>query len=134
MLILGELALGLLAGILSGLLGIGGGQVLIPGMTILFGVDQRLAQGISLAFIVPTAMTGALAHYRQGTAVPRAALLLMPGALVGGVLGALLAQWLPVGLLKLIFGVFLLYMGIRMIAPGIYGRVWRAVTRSSPTP
>src|SRR5205814_8312650 len=91
--ILGELALGLVAGILSGMLGIGGGQVLVPGMTLLFGVDQRLAQGISLAFIVPTALSGALTHYRQATGLPRMGMLLVPGGLVGGLIGAGLAQW-----------------------------------------
>jgi uncharacterized membrane protein YfcA len=129
--LLGELALGLVAGIFSGMLGIGGGQVLVPGMTLLFGVDQRLAQGISLAFIVPTALSGAITHYRQGTGQPRAAMLLIPGALVGGVIGAGLAQWLPIPVLRLAFGLFLLYMGLRMVFPGIYGRVWRALTRAA---
>src|SRR5579884_1844356 len=53
----GSLGLGLFAGVCSGLLGIGGGQILVPGMIFLFGVNQRLAQGVSLAFIVPTALS-----------------------------------------------------------------------------
>src|SRR5690349_16085809 len=118
----GELALGLVAGIFSGLLGIGGGQVLVPGMVFLFGEDQKLAQGVSLAFIVPTALAGAYTHYRSGNVLIRTGLWLMPGAIVGGLVGAQLAQMLDVRVLKLGFGLFLAYAGLRMISPGVYGR------------
>lgn len=118
-----QLALGFAAGFFSGLLGIGGGQILIPGMTMLFGVGQRAAQGISLAFIVPTTIAGAYTHYRQGTGVPRAAMQIIPGALVGGVLGSTAAQFLPVRGLQLAFASFLFYMGLRMIRPTIYREI-----------
>ncbi len=119
--------LGLFAGVMSGLLGIGGGQILIPGMVFLFGVDQKLAQGISLAFIVPTAFSGALTHYRRHNVVPRIGLLLIPGALLGGLLGAALAQQLPSDVLKQLFGVFLVYVGVRMIWPKFWGRAFGTI-------
>lgn len=125
----GHLVLGLFAGVASGLLGIGGGQILIPGMVFLFGYDQKLAQGVSLAFIVPTALAGSYTHAQRGNVLARVGLLLVPGALVGGLVGAGLAQLLDARVLKLGFGVFLLYASIRMIAPGFYSRAWRTLTR-----
>jgi uncharacterized protein len=125
----GQALLGLFAGVMSGLLGIGGGQILIPGMVFLFQIDQRLAQGISLAFIVPTAIAGSLTHYRRGNVVPEAGLLLIPGALIGSLIGAGVAQQLPGDVLKQIFGVFLLYVGVRMIWPTFWGRTIAFVTR-----
>ena len=127
--LIGELLLGLCAGVFSGLLGIGGGQVLIPGMVFLFGADQKLAQGVSLAFIVPTALAGSYTHYRQGNVLVGIGLLLVPGALVGGLVGAGLAQLLDTHILKLGFGLFLLYASIRMIDPTFYGRVWSTLMR-----
>lgn len=126
--LLGELLLGLFAGVMSGLLGIGGGQVLIPGMVFLFGEDQKLAQGVSLAFIVPTALAGSYTHHRQGNVLVRVGLLIIPGAIIGGLMGAGLAQILDARTLKWTFGLFMLYVSIRMIAPGFYGRVWTIVT------
>ena len=126
--LIGEILLGLVAGIGSGLLGIGGGQILIPGMTMLLGADQKVAQGISLAFIVPTALAGALTHHRKGNLAPRIGLLLIPGALVGSLAGAALAQQLNSTTLRQLFGIFLLYMSIRMIAPTFYSRLWRTVS------
>jgi uncharacterized membrane protein YfcA len=113
----GEAVLGLIAGFLSGLLGIGGGQVLTPGMVFLFDFPQKLAQGISIAFIVPTAISGALTHYRRGNVETRAGTLLMPASIVGGVAGSWLAQIANPQNLRMGFGVFLIYASVRMLAP-----------------
>src|SRR5581483_5802275 len=102
----GSLGLGLFAGLCSGLLGIGGGQVLIPGMVILFGVSQRLAQGVSLAFIVPA-------------------------ALVGGFVGSNLSQIVDVRYLKILFGVFLLYASSRMTLGNVMGRLRRGAKKDT---
>lgn len=112
-----EAVLGLLAGFLSGLLGIGGGQVLTPGMIFFFDLPQKLAQGISIAFIVPTAASGALTHYRRGNVLPRVGLLMIPGSIVFGLLGAWIAQYVDGTYLRLGFGIFLIYGSLRMLAP-----------------
>ncbi len=122
----GSLGLGLFAGLCSGLLGIGGGQILIPGMVILFGVSQRLAQGISLAFIVPTALFGTITHYQNGNTVPRIAAFVVPAALVGGLIGSNVSQIVDVHYLKILFGVFLLYASGRMILGNVIARVRRS--------
>ncbi|HEY3109022.1 MAG TPA: sulfite exporter TauE/SafE family protein [Chloroflexota bacterium] len=116
----GEGLLGLLAGFLSGLLGIGGGQVLTPGMVFLFDFPQKLAQGISIAFIVPTAISGALTHYRRGNVVPRVGLLLMPASILTSLLGAWIAQHADPSSLRLGFGIFLVYAATRMLAPKLF--------------
>lgn len=118
-----EGALGFVAGFLSGLLGIGGGQVLTPGMIFLFDMPQRLAQGISIAFIVPTAMSGAYTHYRRGNVVPSVGLLLIPASVMGGLVGSNLAQLVDPVLLRMGFGVFLLYASARMLAPDTVRRL-----------
>jgi uncharacterized membrane protein YfcA len=127
----GSLGLGLFAGLCSGLLGIGGGQILVPGMVILFGVSQRLAQGVSLAFIVPTALFGTITHYQNGNAVPRIAAFIVPSALVGGLIGSNISQIVDVHDLKVFFGLFLLYAGCRMVLGNLVVR-WRRSREKDP--
>src|SRR5204862_5511414 len=103
----GEGLLGLLAGFLSGLLGIGGGQVLTPGMVFLFDFPQKLAQGISIAFIVPPAISGALTHFRRGNVAPRVGLVLVPASVATSLLGAWIAQRADATNLRYGFGIFL---------------------------
>ncbi len=126
-----EGVLGLFAGFLSGLLGIGGGQVLTPGMIFLFDVPQKVAQGISITFIVPTAISGAYTHYRRGNVLPGVGILLVPCSVVGGILGAWGAQHAPAQLLRVGFGLFLLYGSARMLAPSLVTRFLRRVGRGA---
>ena len=77
-------ATGLAVGVLSGLIGIGGGVLLVPIMVLGFRVDQHLAQGTSLAAILPTSLVGALTHYQRGN-------LELRGATWMGLTGAALA-------------------------------------------
>jgi len=85
---------GLVMGILSAIFGVGGGQVVIPFMVLVLGADQHLAEGTSLAVIVPTALVGAWAHARRGFVSRRATGLLVVGGVVGAVAGALVAHQL----------------------------------------
>ena len=117
---IGQGLLGLVAGFLSGLLGIGGGQVLTPGMVFLFDFPQKLAQGISIAFIVPTAFSGALTHYRRGNVAPQVGLVLVPASVVTSLLGAWIAQRADATNLRYGFGIFLIYAATRMLAPRVF--------------
>ena len=105
---------GLGAGLLSGTVGIGGGQVFVPLLTIGFRLPQTLAQGTSLAAIIPTAIVGGVTHLREGNVVAEAAIWMGIGALVGAVIGALTAMEVPAELLARIFGAFLLFSALRM--------------------
>ena len=107
--------LGLLMGFLSGLLGVGGGGVLIPGLVILFGVAQRTAEGISLAVIVPTSAMGAYGYLRSRFVVISWLPLLLPATWFGSLLGVLSANLMPAIWLRYAFAALLLYLGLRAL-------------------
>lgn len=103
--------IGLCMGILSGL-AIGGGTLLVPALVILMGVSQHTAQGVCLAAFIPTAFVAVITHYRQNNVNVRLALYLVVGALAGAVAGAALANTIDAAILRKIFGVFLICMGL----------------------
>ncbi len=105
---------GFVAGVLSGLVGIGGGQVFVPVMTLGFGATQVVAQGTSLAAIVPTAMVGGVTHIRQGAVDLDAAVWTGAGGLLGGVVGALVAVHVAGPLLARVFGLLLIVSAVIM--------------------
>ncbi len=113
--ILLTLAIGLAGGVLSGLLGIGGGVVLVPMMVFILGIAQHTAQGISMLVIIPTALV-ALWHFHKDKMVDyRMAGLLALGAVSGAFITANFVQYIPGSDLKKLFGVFIIYTGIRMV-------------------
>lgn len=124
------LGVGLFTGIISGLMGIGGGNIMVPASTILLLVGQHVAQGVSLIVIIPTAISGAWSHYRRGNVNVRVALLLMPGAILGGFLGARVAQAVPGDQLRVIFGILLFYFAMRYL--GVEG--WVVARLRAPRP
>ncbi len=110
------LLLGLLAGVLSGLLGIGGGIVIVPALVVVFGMSQHLAQGTTLALMVPPiGLLAALTYYRQGYVDVKTAALICIGFFFGGLLGAKLATGIDAVLLKRFFGIALLIAAVKMI-------------------
>jgi len=112
---LGLVVVGLVAGLSSGLLGIGGGIVIVPLLVLLWGLEMPQAVGTSLAVIAVVAVAGALGHYRlQHVAWPVAGWVAF-GALAGVFLGVELTASLPADTLRRIFGWFILVMALRMI-------------------
>jgi len=109
------LIIGLIAGVLSGLLGIGGGAVMVPAMTLLMGLSQHMAQGTSLLVIIPTAISGSITHFRMGNIRLPTAGWLSLGGVVGAVAGASLALASSDELLRLLFGCYLAFTGLRML-------------------
>jgi uncharacterized membrane protein YfcA len=107
------LYLGLQGGVLSGLLGVGGGAIAIAVLAAT-GVSQVLAQGIALVATIPTVVTGALTHRSQGTLALRPGITLGLVGMLLAVPGALLAFAVPVELLRTVFGAFLLLGSSRM--------------------
>jgi uncharacterized protein len=106
--------IGFVAGAAGGLLGIGGGVVIVPALTLAFGVPQTAAQGTSLASIVPTAVSGAVTQDRADNVLRGAALWMGVVGIVGAIAGALLALVLPTELLARIFGGFLVISAWRL--------------------
>lgn len=107
---------GMLTGLLSAILGVGGGIVMVPTLTMLLGFGQTIAQGTSLAAMLPIAFTGMLKHRKLGNVDFRVALWVGSGAAVGAFGGSLLANVLQPGALKLTFGIFLVIMAALMVA------------------
>jgi uncharacterized protein len=109
------LAIGLGAGFLAGLLGVGGGIVLVPAMVLLLGFDQHVAQGTSLLVIVPAALIGTWTHYRRRTVLPRDAAFVAVGGIVGAAIGSLSALSLDDDLLRRLFAIVLIVVAVRML-------------------
>jgi uncharacterized membrane protein YfcA len=110
------LLLGLVAGSLSGLIGIGGGVIIVPALVFLFGLSQHQAQGTTLALLVPPiGLLAALTYYRQGYVDLKIAAFICIGFFLGGLLGAKLAIGLSNVILEKVFGVALLLIALKMI-------------------
>lgn len=110
------LILGLAAGILSGLIGIGGGIIIVPALVILFGLTQQQAQGTTLALMVPPiGILAAWTYYEKGFVDLRIAAFVCLGFIIGGYFGAKVAVGLSNDLLRRIFGVVLLVVAVKMI-------------------
>lgn len=108
--------LGLVAGVLSGLIGIGGGIIVVPALVFLFGFSQHEAQGTTIALMVPPiGILAAWAYYNQGLVDLRAAALICAGFLLGGYFGAKLAIPLPRIYLEKFFGIALLLISLKML-------------------
>lgn len=107
-------AVGIATGVLSGVLGVGGGLVLVPALVLLFGFPQHAAEGTSLAVIVPTALLGAVRHTRRGYTQWRTGLTVGMGGIAGGIGGAALALVLDGLLLQRLFAAFLAAMAVRL--------------------
>lgn len=108
---------GYVIGMLSGVAGVGGGILLVPLMVLGFGIKQHVAQGTSLAAIIPTAIVGAYTHARHGDWDRRAALLIGVFGVGFGILGAAVAVHLPREILARLFGLLLLFAAYRMWRP-----------------
>lgn len=117
------LVTGVVAGVMAGLLGVGGGVVIVPVLIFLFAYQgfppewiPHLAVGTSLATIIGTGAASVHAHHRRGAVRWDLVRALAPGIVVGAWLGAAIAGVLPEVWLKRIFALFLLFVGLRMLA------------------
>ena len=108
-------AVGLAAGVLSATLGVGGGVVFVPALVALLGFEQQLAQGTSLAVILPTVLVGTTVHARAGRVTWGVAVTVGAGGVIGGVGGAEVALGLPESVLSRLFAAFLIVMAVRML-------------------
>ena len=114
--IISYLLLGLAAGILSGLVGIGGGILIVPVLVFLFGFSQQQAEGTTLALLVPPiGILAAWTYYKHGFVEIRVAAIIAAGFIVGSFLGARYATGLSNDMLGKIFGAFLVLVGLKMI-------------------
>lgn len=106
------LSAGVVAGFLSGLLGVGGGVMVVPVLVLLMGFPETLAHGVSLAVIIPASVIGAAMHGKLGNMRTEMALWLSLGGAIGVVLGARLALAVGPSVLQAAFGVFLILLAV----------------------
>ncbi len=110
------IALGLAVGVMSGLVGIGGGIFLVPALVFLFGFEQHTAQGTTAALLVPPiGIFAAYTYYQKGYVDIRAALWICAGFVFGSYFGAKIAVGVPKEVLRKGFGFLLLAVSARMI-------------------
>jgi uncharacterized membrane protein YfcA len=111
----GLLLLGAVVGVLSAMLGIGGGIVLVPALVILFGLTQAEAQGTSLAIIPFGAIIAAMIYHEQAPLRVRVIVAVATGFIVGAYLGARLVPTVPEAALRSAFGGLMLYLGLLFV-------------------
>ncbi|MCC6614849.1 MAG: sulfite exporter TauE/SafE family protein [Anaerolineae bacterium] len=108
--------LGVIAGIASGMFGIGGGVIIVPALVGLLKFDQKTAAGTSLAtLLLPVSLGGAIVYYQNGLLEVGVAAPVAIGLIVGAFAGARIALGLPSKTIKRIYGIFLFFVGIYFI-------------------
>ncbi len=105
------------AGILGALTGLGGGIVIVPLLTLGFGIDIRYAIGTSLISVIATSSGAAAAYVREGYTNIRVGMLLEVGTTIGAIAGAYIAGLVPTGAIAVIFGLVLLFTAYRSLRP-----------------
>jgi uncharacterized protein len=115
---------GLLVGIATGIAGLGGGYALVPGLIYLFGAPVYITMGTSLATMIPLAVVGGGIKLVGGFVDMGAGLLLAAGTVIGAQLGAAIIKRFKPATLKLIFGVYFLYVSVKFITAFFGIKIW----------
>jgi uncharacterized membrane protein YfcA len=113
--LIGAIAIGLAAGVVAGLLGVGGGVLFVPGLVLFLGLDQHHAEATSLLAIVPVAIVGTYRQDRYGNVVRRDALLLGLLSLAGAAAGVALANALSGAVLRDAFAALMLLVAAQLV-------------------
>lgn len=103
---------GFLSGVIASM-GLGGGFVLLIWLTLFEGIAQRTAQGINLLFFLPAAVLSVIMHLRAGLINKKLVLSMIPGGILGAILGTLGSQVMGNDLLRKLYAIFLLAFGLR---------------------
>lgn len=112
-----EIISGLISGIVSGM-GIGGGTILIPALTMFADVNQHIAQGVNLLYFIPTAAAALFIHRKNNSLELKLALPVILFGVLGAAAGAFVALKINSELLRRLFGIFLFFMGAYEIYKG----------------
>ncbi len=118
---MGAIAIGLAAGIVAGLLGVGGGVLFVPGLVIFLGLDQHHAEATSLLAIVPVAIVGTYRQDRYGNVNRRDALLLGLLSVVGAAAGVALANALSGAVLRDAFAALMVVVAAQLVQRALRG-------------
>jgi len=111
--------IGLFAGILSGFVGVGGGVIIVPALVFILGVNQHEAQGTSLfVLMMPVVALAVMNYWKSGNVNWKFGTVIALTFLLGGFIGSKLSLKLSPGIVKLIFGIFMAYVSIKLILSG----------------
>jgi len=113
--------LGLIAGTVTKLFGIGGGTVFVPSLVLFLGFDIVTAVATSLFVMIPTAIFGSVLSHVQGNLHPELALPLILGIVIGAQIGPRIGSRIPKARLRQLFGLVLLYAAVNMVLKGVRG-------------
>jgi|UniRef100_UPI00404B4EBD uncharacterized protein len=112
--------IGLAAGILSGLIGVGGGIIIVPALVFFLGLTQKEASGTSLFILsMPVVILGVMNYWKAGQVNWKYGLVIAGTFLIGGYVGSKFAAKISPAVIKVIFGVIMLYVAFVMIRSGI---------------
>jgi uncharacterized membrane protein YfcA len=110
--------IGLLAGFMGGLVGIGGGVIIVPALVLVLGLSQHLAQGVSLAMMLfPVGIMGVLNYYKKGYVDFKYASLIAVGFVLGSYLGSKFSLSLPQETVRKIFAIVMILLAIKLLFP-----------------
>jgi len=107
---------GIAAGMLSGLVGVGGGIIIVPALVFIMGFSQKMAMGTSLGILLlPVGILGVMQYYKQGYVDVRVVLIISAAFLFGSYFGSRIALSLPQETTKKIFAVFMIIIAIKLL-------------------
>jgi uncharacterized membrane protein YfcA len=110
------IGIGLFAGLLSSVIGIGGGIVIVPALVFLLHMDQKMAQGTSLALLLPpVGIFAVINYYKAGYVDLKVAGVLIVAFVAGSFLGSKFALGLPENIIKKVFGAFLMLVSVKYL-------------------
>ena len=110
------IGIGLVAGVLSGMFGIGGGIIIVPSLMYFCGFSQLKAQGTSLAIMLPpVGILAFLSYYKRGQVNLQAGILICIFLVIGALFGAKIANIIPLSILKKVFGILMILISLKMI-------------------
>jgi uncharacterized membrane protein YfcA len=113
------ITIGLLAGVLSGFVGVGGGIVIVPGLVYMLGFSQHQAQGTSLFILsMPVVILATMNYWKSGNVNWKFGLVIAATFILGGFIGSKLALKISPGLVKFLFGILMAYVSFRLIVSG----------------
>ena len=111
--------IGLVAGLLSGFVGVGGGVIIVPALVLFLGLTQHEAQGTSLfVLMMPVVALAVLNYWKAGNVNWKFGLIIASTFVIGGFIGSKLSLRLSPGIVKLMFGIFMAYVSFKLIVSG----------------
>ena len=106
---------GLVAGLINGLFGAGGGTIIVPALNMIFGVPQHKAHATAISIILPFTIISSFVYYQKGYFAMEVTLKVMLGGIIGSYIGSKILRRFSDNYLRKIFGIFMILAALRMV-------------------